>query len=224
MSMNSKLESGALSHAASMDRMYGVQRHFYDATRACYLLGRDRMLDALEVPSDASVLEVGCGTGRNLVGVAKRYPAARLYGLDISQEMLRSAESSSSKAGVGAKLALADASQFDAGALFGRAQFDRVFFSYTLSMIPDWRAALEQGIQVVKPGGSLHVADFGDCAQLPASVKSALHAWLGKFHVAPRAGLETALCDLAAAKGGKVEIARPYRGYAIVAKVTRDSA
>ena len=41
----------------------------------------------------------------------------------------------------------------DAGALFGRGQFERVLFSYSLSMMPPWEAALEHaagGIGTVK--------------------------------------------------------------------------
>ena len=219
MSMNSPLDGAALDHGASMDRIYGVQRHFYDVTRAYYLLGRDPMLDGLKVPQNGSVLEVGCGTGRNLAGVARRFATARLFGFDISKEMLASAETSMARAGLSAKLALADASDFNAMKLFGEAQFDRVFFSYTLSMIPDWRAALALGLKALKPGGSLHVADFGDCAGLPAAFKSALYAWLGKFHVTPRQALAAELYAMAEAAGGRVEISTPYRGYAIVAKV-----
>ncbi|MEP4422552.1 MAG: methyltransferase domain-containing protein, partial [Nitratireductor sp.] len=71
-------------HAALMDANYRFQRHVYDLTRKYYLLGRDRLVDALQVPAGGSVLELGCGTGRNLVRVARRYPHARLFGLDIS--------------------------------------------------------------------------------------------------------------------------------------------
>ena len=53
-------------HAARMDRMYRYQRHIYDLTRKYYLLGRDRAIRDLQVPVDGTLLEVGCGTGRNL--------------------------------------------------------------------------------------------------------------------------------------------------------------
>ena len=53
--------------ASLMDRMYRRQRHIYDLTRKFYLLGRDQMIDRLGPPADARVLEIGCGTGRNLI-------------------------------------------------------------------------------------------------------------------------------------------------------------
>lgn len=79
------------SNAAAMDRMYRVQRHVYDITRRYYLLGRDQLIRDLRVPPGGTVLEVGCGTGRNLVKVTEAYPTAQVYGFDISAEMLKSA-------------------------------------------------------------------------------------------------------------------------------------
>ncbi len=64
--------------AQLMDSIYHRQRHLYDATRKFYLLGRDALIADLAVPPGGSVLEVGCGTGRNLVKAARAYPDARL--------------------------------------------------------------------------------------------------------------------------------------------------
>ena len=47
-----------------MNRMYRRQRHIYDGTRRYYLLGRDQMISRLRPEAGASVLEIGCGTGR----------------------------------------------------------------------------------------------------------------------------------------------------------------
>ena len=43
--------------------------------------------------------------------------------------------------------------------------------SYALSMIPPWREALAHALDVVAPGGSLEIVDFGDCAGLPRPVQ-----------------------------------------------------
>ncbi len=75
----------------NMDRMYRLQRYFYDLTRKYYLLGRDRLLDEMDVSDGETVLEVGCGTARNLIILAKRRPTANLYGLDASNAMLETA-------------------------------------------------------------------------------------------------------------------------------------
>lgn len=175
--------SAPQNHAALMDTMYASQRHIYDLTRKYYLFGRDRMIRELDLPHGGSVLEVGCGTGRNLAVVRKHWPKAELFGLDISAQMLKSARAT---LGTSAALAEGDATDFDPVALFGQAQFDRVIMPYTTSMIPVWREAITQACALIAPGGSLHVVDFGDMARLPAPLRGLLRGWLARFHVSPR--------------------------------------
>ena len=77
---------GVTSHDATsaMDGMYRYQRHIYDLTRKYYLLGRDRMIARLAPHAGDAVLEIGCGTGRNLIVAASTFPQARLFGVDVS--------------------------------------------------------------------------------------------------------------------------------------------
>src|SRR6201987_3070396 len=74
-----------------MNRMYRRQRHIYDGTRRYYLLGRDLLIARLQPLAGACVLEIGCGTGRNLVHAAGRDPQWRFFGLDGLPEMQTSA-------------------------------------------------------------------------------------------------------------------------------------
>lgn len=173
-------------HAALMDRVYRGQRHIYDATRKFFLFGRDRLIERLACRRGHAVLEVACGTGRNLHKIARRWQGVSLYGLDISGEMLRSA---GAKLGDRAVLMQGDATAFDAQAMFGRARFDRVVLSFSVSMIPDWKAAVEQAATVLAPGGSLHIVDFGDFRGVPPPLRAILRAWLRHFHVTPREDL-----------------------------------
>lgn len=202
--------------AAEMDAIYRVQRHIYDASRKYYLLGRDGLLDGLDPPAGGAVLEVGCGTGRNLILAAQRYPSARFFGFDVSNAMLETARASVARWGLDhcISLAQADAARFDAKAVFGREGFDRVFVSYALSMIPPWREAVDCAFRAVRPGGSLHVVDFGEQSQLPSVFRTSLRAWLRKFSVYPRAELEDALRQLAAEAGAEISFERPFRDYA----------
>ena len=197
-----------------MDRMYRLTRHVYDATRKPYLLGRDRMIEGLDVPGDGTVLEVGCGTGRNLIAAGRRYPGPHLFGFDISAEMLKTARGNAGRSGLDVRLAEGDACVFDPEAAFGIAQFDRVYFSYTLSMIPDWAEALAHGLALVKEGGRLSVVDFGFCEGLGTPARALLHGWLSLFHVTPRANLEAEMARLARANGRTLHFERPARGYA----------
>lgn len=204
-------------HAERMDRMYRYQRHVYDLTRKYYLLGRDRLIDELAVPENGALLEVGCGTGRNLLLAARRYPSAALHGLDISAEMLAQAERNFRGRPLPV-FRLADATSFSAGE-FGIAGFDRIMISYALSMIPDWESAIDAAIAALAPGGSLHIVDFGQQERLPAWFRRLLTAWLSRFHVTPRASLREALETRAAAAGASLRFETVGRGYAWIAVV-----
>ncbi|ODT07014.1 MAG: methyltransferase [Mesorhizobium sp. SCN 65-20] len=202
------------AHSGLMDRVYRHQRHIYDLTRKYYLLGRDRMIGELDPPPGGTVLEIGCGTGRNLILAARRFPDARFYGLDISAEMLATAKTSIARAGLSDRITLAqgDATSFDAQALFGRRGFDRVFVSYSLSMIPGWEKAVAAALTVAD--GSLHIVDFGQQRRLPRWFRSMLRAWLARFHVSPREIL-VAEVDRQARSAGRVSrFSSLYRDYA----------
>lgn len=172
----------------SMDRMYRLQRHFYDLTRKYYLFGRDGLIQRLNPQPGEAVLEVGCGTARNLVQMARRYPQARFFGLDASDEMLKTAAVKVARAGLTGRIPLAQAfAQTFTPDIFGLTErFDRIVFSYTLSIIPGPLDALDNALDQLKPGGTLHVVDFGDAGGLPAWFQGMLRWWLDKFHVAHR--------------------------------------
>lgn len=205
-------------HAALMDRVYRWQRPIYDLTRKYYLFGRDRLIRELDAQPGMAVLEIGCGTGRNLAMVAKCWRGVRLHGLDISSEMLREARK---QLGRGGTLALGDATQFDAQALLGRDGFERVMLSYALSMIPDWEAALTQAAATLAPGGSLHIVDFGDCAGVPGPLRALLIGWLARFHVTPRIELGNAAARVARAQGLRMEHQRGPLGYYQIVRLSR---
>jgi S-adenosylmethionine-diacylgycerolhomoserine-N-methlytransferase len=209
-----------------MDRMYRPQRHIYDLTRKHYLLGRDQMIDRLAPPDGGAVLEIGCGTGRNLIHAARLYPKARFYGVDISAVMLDEARASISRNKVAAPIVLAqgDAASFDPSALFVRARFERIFISYALSMIPAWRETIAHALDLLAPGGSLHIVDFGDQADMPSWFRGLLAKWLELFHVRPRAELEREFSAQAGARGLVHKHAALYRGYAFLDVATFPTA
>lgn len=201
-------------HSGLMDSVYRHQRHIYDLTRKYYLLGRDRMISELAPPKGGTVLELGCGTGRNLILAARRFPDAHFYGLDISSEMLVTARASIARAGLSDRISLAqgDATSFDAASLFGRAGFDRIFVSYSLSMIPGWERSVSAALAAST--GSVHVVDFGQQEGLPGWFRKLLRRWLAKFHVAPRETLASDIAAQARAAGKSCRFTSLYRGYA----------
>jgi len=200
-----------------MDRMYRVQRHIYDLTRHCYLLGRDRLLRSLPHRPGGLVLEMGCGTGRNLIRLAKMRPELVLCGIDASEAMLGTALAKTHRAGVRATLACRLAEDLDQVRDLGLdGGFDAVYFSYVLSMIPEPAAALASAWKLVRPGGMLCVVDFGDFAGLPAWFGRLLTGWLALFEVRPKPLLGTMLADLAGDGAGEIERKDHCGGYAVL--------
>ncbi len=207
---------------ARMNRMYRRQRHIYDGTRRYYLLGRDRLIAGLQPAPGANVLEIGCGTGRNLVHTARLYPDVRLFGIDVSTEMLTSALNAISRRGLTDRIRVAhgDGTAFDPQALFGIAAFDHVMISYSLSMIPDWRRVIERATSRLKPGGRLHIVDFGNLERWPALPRALLYRWLAMFDVTPRDDLEEVLSAMAGGANADLRFKRLFRGYAQYAVVS----
>jgi S-adenosylmethionine-diacylgycerolhomoserine-N-methlytransferase len=189
-------------HSGLMDRVYRHQRHVYDFTRKYYLFGRDRLIRDLALPSGASLAEVGCGTARNLIAIARAYPGTRLYGLDASQAMLDSARMAVRRAGLEHRIILKQGLAEDfTPAQFGVENFENVLFSYSLSMIPDWQGALAAGSAALSPAGRLHVVDFGDLTGLGRLAEQAMRGWLRLFHVTPRVEFLSSLERVAGRKG-----------------------
>ena len=89
-----------------MDEMYRWTRYVYDFTRKYYLLGRDRLLRDMELRPGDRVLEIGCGTARNLIRLAKERPDIHCYGLDVSTEMLATAAAQVKKYGLESRITL----------------------------------------------------------------------------------------------------------------------
>lgn len=202
--------------AESMDRMYRYQRGIYDLTRKFYLLGRDGLIRGLKPAPEMRVLEIGCGTARNLIYAAKCYPDSDFFGIDISEQMLATARTNIARDILNDAIvvAQADAATFDPKLLFDVERFDRIFISYSLSMIPVWRTSVMHAISKLAPNGELHVVDFGDQRDLPSFLGRALRKWLHIFHVTPRDDLEVQMQTLADFHHAELHFSRPFRGYA----------
>jgi S-adenosylmethionine-diacylgycerolhomoserine-N-methlytransferase len=211
-----------------MDRMYRFTRHVYDATRRYYLLGRDRMLAAVATSPTTATLEVGCGTARNLILLARRAEPGSLYGLDASQEMLETAARSIARQSVPAaglpRIVLRQclAEDLDARRTFGRDEpFDTIFFSYCLSMIPTWPAALEAALANLRPGGRILIVDFWDQRDLPRPFAAVLKRWLALFHVHDRPELRDALVAIGRSGRATVTFETVARRYAYIATLKK---
>ena len=221
-------ESGAADQAVAMDQMYRVTRHIYDVTRAYYLLGRDRMLAKVVTNPSTATLEVGCGTARNLIKLARRAEPGLLCGLDASQEMLDTAAASIARAGVPAagheriRLRQGLAERLDAKTMFGRDEpFDTIYFSYCLSMVPTWPGAIEAAMANLKTGGHLVIVDFWDQKDLPGVFAAGLKKWLSLFHVHYRPEVHDALAALGTSGRADAKFESVKKRYAYIASLKK---
>ena len=127
---------------------------------------------ALHAPT--RILEIGCGTGRNLARLARQFPQAHLTGLDLSADMLTQARRGLKSHGDRITLL----HQAYSRPLDESPSFDLIVLSYCLSMInPGWESVIASARQDVRPNGLIAVVDFHN------SDWSAFKRWMGVNHV-----------------------------------------
>ena len=162
----------------AMRGYYQWHAAIYDATRWTFLLGRNEILRRLPISDSEQqvLLEVGCGTGRNLRRLAQRHSKLQLIGVDVSPDMLARARKATADHvqrvrlleqpyGVDTSLSLTQTPDF-------------VLFSYALTMFnPGWEAAIEQAWRDLPEGGRLAVVDFH------STPSQAFRWWMSKNHV-----------------------------------------
>jgi ubiquinone/menaquinone biosynthesis C-methylase UbiE len=118
-----------------------------------------RLADQAELESAARVLEIGCGTGNLALLVKRMRPQLEVVGLDPDPKALARAGRKARRAGLALELdrGFADALPYPDGS------FDRVLSSLMFHHLEaDLRvASLREALRVLRPGGSLHLMDFG---------------------------------------------------------------
>ncbi|RJP47341.1 MAG: class I SAM-dependent methyltransferase [Desulfobacteraceae bacterium] len=144
-----------------LERYYRFHSHIYDATRWSFLFGRTTLIREISHHiRPGRILEIGCGTGKNLVSLARRFPDADITGLDLSKDMIeRAAGKFSGRESRRPMLICGSYSQ----PLNTAPSYDLIVFSYTLSMInPGFRQAAGNARRDLAPGGMIAVVDFND--------------------------------------------------------------
>jgi S-adenosylmethionine-diacylgycerolhomoserine-N-methlytransferase len=141
--------------AERLQAFYAPQASRYDDFRARLLHGRSELIDRLVIPTGGTVVELGGGTGSNIDRFGRRMQTLSRYTLvDLCQALLEQART---RAQVHRNVELVEG---DVTRYRPAEPVDCVFFSYSLTMIDDWRAALSNALSILKPGGTLGVVDF----------------------------------------------------------------
>jgi len=159
-----------------LEAFYRPQAKHYDRFRERLLHGRRDLIEALAPPVGGRVVELGAGTGRSVEFFGDRIDdLASINLVDLCPALLEQARLRwSDRQNV--IVVHADATQW-----MPPVPVDCVYFSYALTMMPDWHAALENAFSMLKPGGVIGVVDFYVSTAGPTSGlvrHSALTRWL----------------------------------------------
>lgn len=142
--------------SATVRRRYNRVARTYDLEQSLVeRLGANRWRRELwaRAPSTGTILEIGVGTGASM----RYYPGdAKVHAIDVSEEMLRRAESRARKLGIdNADLVQMDAQQLQ----FDDGTFDAVLATFVFCSVPDPVAGLREAGRVLKPGASLFLLE-----------------------------------------------------------------
>ena len=100
-------------------------------------------------------------------------------------------------------------------------QFDVIFFSFSISMIPPWKASIENALANLKSGGSFYIVDFYDQSDLPTLFRKILTGWLGKFGVIYRVEMMLYLENLQRQNRGFLSLNSLYKSYSFIAEFNK---
>lgn len=162
------------THSERLESFYSKQAEGYDDFRRRLLQGRKEMWEALPVIDGARAVDMGGGTGANLEFLGDRIQKFEQMTLvDLSGSLLKVAQQRIAARG----WTNVNTVEADATAWMPPQPVDIVTFSYSLTMIPDWFAAMDQARRMLKPGGLIGVVDFYVSRKYPDPGK-VKHSWL----------------------------------------------
>jgi len=132
---------------------YSRSAPLYDALAGhLYLSNIRRLLPRLSLPPTPAILDVGCGTGINLLEAARWFSPTRLLcGIDISPGMVEVARRKASALGLNALFTVGDAEHLP----YPNDTFDLVISNSVLHWFGDRQAAVREMGRVLRPGGKV---------------------------------------------------------------------
>jgi phosphatidylethanolamine/phosphatidyl-N-methylethanolamine N-methyltransferase len=162
----------ALMENAHVEEAYARWAPVYDLAFTLVMAPGRRAAVAAAQRLGGLILDVGVGTGLELPMFR---PDVKLVGVDLSEPMLRRAQSrvSREKLRQVAGLCVMDATRL----AFPSGHFESVVAPYVLTVVPDPKATLDELARVVKPGGEIVLVNHVGAETGPIAW---IEAWLGK--------------------------------------------
>ena len=167
---------------AELNTYYRMHAPIYDLTRWAFLFGRNKLVrylaNNLSGRRPKTILDVGCGTGKNVIALARAVPDAEIIGCDLSDAKLAKARDAVKRLLEPNETRNIELINSSILTLKDR-QFDLIVCSYMLSMTGDSLVPILHNIrQRLNPLGTLAVVDFN------FSALAIFRKWMRVNHVA----------------------------------------
>jgi arsenite methyltransferase len=156
----------------SQDQIDGLPGDAVAASLGC---GNPTALIALK--AGETVLDLGSGAGIDVLLSARRVgPTGKVFGLDMTDDMLALARENQRKAGI-------DNVEFLKGTTesipLPDASVDVIISNCVINLSPDKDAVLREAFRVLKPGGRFAVSDVVVRGRVPAEIRRSMELWIG---------------------------------------------
>ena len=176
-----------------MIKHFKFHSKIYDISRWPFLFKREEAIEALKLEPGMTVAEIGCGTGLNFSSILRRIGNnGILIGLDYSQEMLTKSKKKIEKfKWQNVRLLCEDAENYNLS-----IKFNAILYSYSISMVSDWKSSVMSSINHLKEGGRLVILDFYDFQGLGKVCERGITWWLNKNHVSVKRNYEEFLSSV----------------------------
>lgn len=118
------------------------------------------LIEQLQLKGTETVLDFGCGTGTLSIMIKERFPNVNITGIDVDDKILSIAEKKILDKNLSIQLKKYDGENLP---FIGNQHFDKMVSSLVFHHLPTdtKRKIFSQLYQLIKPGGELHIADFG---------------------------------------------------------------
>jgi ubiquinone/menaquinone biosynthesis C-methylase UbiE len=129
---------------------------------------KEKLLDQARLDDSLEVLDLGSGSGTLAIWAKRRHPALRIRGLDGDSTINEQARRKAARAGV--EIAFDEGLSYELP--YADGSFDRVLSSLFFHhlVLRDKERTIAEIARVLRPGGEVHVADWGQPRSLPEKV------------------------------------------------------